>query len=144
MENLSDNIEKFKSDKIKIVADFIAVKKENQKLFYSLQEGKKENDKLREENIELKRRIKEVQRSTETPKNKLNDVNVSESEIEYEVEMLLKHRKRKGKQREFLVRWKNYSPSNDTWETEDRLKCPALVNYLKQNRYKTINFIVCF
>lgn len=122
-----------KSDKKKIVADFIAVKKENQNLFFSLQEEKKENNRLREENIELKRIIKEMQQPTETPKKKLNDENVSESEIEYEVEMLLKHRKRKGK-REFLVRWKNYSPSNDTWETEDRLKCPALVNYLKQNR----------
>lgn len=134
MEKLSDIIEKMKCDKNKIVADFIAVKKENQKLFFSLQEEKKENDKLREENMELKRMLKEMQQPTETPKEKLIHANVSESEIEYEVEMLLKHRKRKGKQREFLVRWKNYSPSYDTWETEDRLKCPALVNYLKQHR----------
>lgn len=75
-----------------------------------------------------------MQRPTETPKKKLNDENVPESEREYEIEMLLKHRKRKGKQREFLVRWENYSPSNDTWEIEDRLKCPALVKYLKENR----------
>lgn len=45
---------------------------------------------------------------------------------EYEVERVLDHRsKRDG--RIFLIRWKGYNSDEDTWESEDGLKCPLLL-----------------
>lgn len=52
----------------------------------------------------------------------------------YEVEQLLKHRGRKG-DREFMVRWVNYGPEDDTWERESNLMCPKILQlYKKQHR----------
>lgn len=135
MENTSDIISKLKSDKRKLINDFLKVKKENQQLYYSLQEEKKENNELRaklqqleRENIDLKKqsdekhlmkenkklqaKVKQLQRSSVTPK--MNADADANAEGEYEVEQLLKHRT-KYRKRQFLVRWKNYPPSSDSW-----------------------------
>lgn len=61
-----------------------------------------------------------------------NESNVSDNE--YEVEEIISHKVKKG-QRRFLIRWKNYSPSHDTWEDEHNLHCPDLLNgYLDAKR----------
>ena len=41
-------------------------------------------------------------------------------ENEYEVEAILAHRKR-GRQMQYLIKWKGYDPSNNTWEPETNL-----------------------
>lgn len=53
---------------------------------------------------------------------------------EFEVDKLIKHRGRKGN-REFLVRWKGFGTTDDTWEKEQNLCLPKILNhYLKKNR----------
>ncbi|EZA60446.1 Chromobox protein-like protein [Ooceraea biroi] len=48
------------------------------------------------------------------------------TENEYEVEELVGHRTIKGR-RQFLVRWKGYGDSADSWENEKDLNCPELI-----------------
>lgn len=40
--------------------------------------------------------------------------------------MIVGHRTIKGR-RQFLVRWKGYSESSDSWENEKDLNCPKLI-----------------
>jgi hypothetical protein len=40
---------------------------------------------------------------------------------EYEVDTILRHRVSRGRKLEYLIRWKNYDPSDDTWEPEANL-----------------------
>ena len=52
-------------------------------------------------------------------------------EAEYEVERILKHR-RKGKRIEYLVRWKDYDTNEDSWEPVSNLKnTPEVLNEYK-------------
>lgn len=51
----------------------------------------------------------------------------------YVVESLLNHKKKNGHMY-YLIHWKNYDSTNDTWERESNLKCTALLK-----RYKTEN-----
>lgn len=44
----------------------------------------------------------------------------------FQVEKLLEIRASKGN-RQFLVRWKGYGESADTWENEKDLNCPQLI-----------------
>jgi hypothetical protein len=56
---------------------------------------------------------------------------VIEGQLEYEVDKLVNHR-RVGDTLEFLVRWKGYTPSDDTWEPEPHLKnCPKVLKDYK-------------
>lgn len=55
----------------------------------------------------------------------------SECDSIYEVERILTHKTVRNK-RLFLLRWKNYDESYDTWEKESDLNCPdVLKQYLK-------------
>lgn len=51
----------------------------------------------------------------------------------YEVEDIVDH-KIKGKKKYFKIRWKNYDESQDTWEPEDDLSCPEIIErYLEKH-----------
>lgn len=84
---------------------------------------------------------------TETEENtaKLNESTASKTkddaegngedngEENYEVEEIVGHRYRK-KLKYYRIRWKNYAEADDTWELEDDLSCPELIQaYLEKN-----------
>lgn len=51
----------------------------------------------------------------------------SNSEEEYEVEKIVQMRYKRDGGREFLVHWKRWSKDYDTWEPEENLSCPDLI-----------------
>ena len=54
-------------------------------------------------------------------------------EEEYEVESIRSHQYfGRNKKLQFLIRWKGYTPSNDTWEPADSVHAPDLVKEYKQ------------
>lgn len=138
-----------------LIKEYLELKKNYQHLYFEHQEVLRKCENLEKENHDLKGKLNEesvlkenkrlvakvsdMRRSIAieiTPKNssfKLEKENESDIE-EFEVEHLLKHRGRKPN-REFFVRWRKYSPSNDSWEKESNLSCPKILkDYLKKHR----------
>lgn len=61
-------------------------------------------------------------------KAKLSDEeDESDKGCEWEVAHIVKHRNRKDKSCEFLIRWKGYTSEDDTWEEEENLNCPDVI-----------------
>jgi hypothetical protein len=58
------------------------------------------------------------------------DVDVTD---EFEVERILSKRYRKG-QTEYLVRWKGYEETDDTWEPTKNLQCPEVLRRFNDSR----------
>lgn len=59
---------------------------------------------------------------------------------EYEVEAIINKRTTKGKTK-YLIRWKGFEESDDTWEPEETLNCPDLIrafNKKKGNKKEAI------
>ena len=60
----------------------------------------------------------------ETDEHRLNDTNpppdLIDGEQEYEVEAIIAHRKQ-GRQMQYLVKWKGYNSSENTWQAENTL-----------------------
>lgn len=58
-----------------------------------------------------------------------HDSNDGEGEdgAEYEVDKIVEMRFKRDGKREFLVHWKKWSSKYDTWEPEENLSCPELI-----------------
>lgn len=52
---------------------------------------------------------------------------------EYEVEKVVDKRTVGGKV-EYLLKWKNYPDSDNTWEAEEGLQCPELIEAFEKTR----------
>lgn len=87
-----------------------------------------ERDKTIEE---LKLKISELQIA-----NSASDIDKS-TEDAYEVEEILDVRYVNG-EREYRIRWKEYSPNSDTWEPEANLSCEELLTNFRLNQQNDI------
>lgn len=66
--------------------------------------------------------------------NRDNECSDDESDCQYEVECLLKHKVRGGEQF-FFVKWKNYDNRHNSWVKRSNLCCKEILqSYLKANR----------
>ncbi|KAJ0178272.1 hypothetical protein K1T71_006095 [Dendrolimus kikuchii] len=59
-------------------------------------------------------------------------------EEEYEVEKIVDSKKIKGKLH-YLIRWKGYTSESDTWEPENTLSCPELINKYNDEKENSKN-----
>lgn len=73
-----------------------------------------------------------------TAKNDDDDDDDAENgDEEYEVEDIVDHKIARGKT-SFLIRWKNYDASGDTWEPESSLSCPDIIARYKEEHMKDV------
>jgi len=57
---------------------------------------------------------------------------MSDQEEEYEVESIVEKRMKKGKT-EYLVKWKNWDHSDNTWEPVDNLDCDDIIKQFEKD-----------
>lgn len=132
-----------------IIEKYIKLKKSHQQLYFKYRELINEHEVLKKrlleyennkndtertlvqkENEQLHAQLKQIKRASThaTPAKKKSEY----KQKEFEVNKLINHRGRKPK-REFLVRWKDFDESHDSWEKESNLLCPKILfDYLKK------------
>ncbi|XP_029173371.1 chromobox protein homolog 1-like [Nylanderia fulva] len=70
--------------------------------------------------------------SKKTENDEQNNKDDREGLKEFEVERIIEVRFKKSGTKEFLIRWKGFSPADDTWEPEKNLNCPELIDKFMQ------------
>lgn len=156
VDDLEETIKTLSMEKDKLIKEVVLSQEENQKLYIDLQNKQKiivalEGDEkrlkekvssqaqritqlvesqqkeiaqlVREKNA-LQAKIKQLMACVSSQK-KVESTDESDEDV-YEVETILKHEVKKGARR-FLIRWKNFSPSHDSWEKESNLNCPQIL-----------------
>lgn len=158
LQELQQKIGSLRKEKDGVIAQLIAIKSENQRMFFNQKEMEKD---LAQRN----QVVTDLQRQVEEEKGKINDLKSAneknqfdsssriallENEIkelkvtisrlrsesgsnQYEVEKILKHKIVK-KQRWFFIRWKGFTAQHDSWEPEKNLQHTDIYkNYVKDN-----------
>lgn len=127
------NVQKFNREIAKISLGLKTAESEIQKLKKEhLEEkaiDKKLIDKLDSEKKILSARVKQIQSCTHLNVSSNGEHTIDKNdgaENEYEVDKLIAD-ERVGKTRYYLVRWKGYGREDDTWEKEQNLSCPTIL-----------------
>lgn len=135
-QHLYFKYQKLVSENNELKMDVIDLKKENEEFkSKSIAETNRSpaEKSLVRENKNLLAKLNQLKRCSSailTPHQTPVKPAVNKSQ-EFEVEKLMKHRGRKGK-REYFVRWKEFDECDDTWEREDNLFCPEILNKYKK------------
>lgn len=121
------SIQKLNTEKNELLSDLLAVREDYERVCEKL--NKKENEctelKLTIDNLQAKLKDMSQNKKSETKKNTENGV--------YDVKSIISHKIVDG-ELHFLIRWKNYSPEDDTWERMSNLYCKNFLNnYMKLN-----------
>lgn len=72
----------------------------------------------------------------EKEKRKANQQNGENGDEAYEVEKIVDVKTETNGKRKFLVKWKNYSSENNTWEPESNLACDELISEFLKTKEK--------
>lgn len=152
-DNLNEQIDQLKKEKEALVKELVAVKTENQKIYFSIKDQQRvieeheiAKTEFQQQLADQEKMIKQLNRDLKVSKAKVqqliacvdnnqngsnNKENAKEECDDYEVEAIVGHKGKKGN-RHFLIRWKGFLPEDDTWEKEANLNCPKILSeYLK-------------
>lgn len=86
----------------------------------------KENSKNSRDGKKRKGSKKETKSPAKKTKSNWDSKNADEN-AEYEVDRILEVHHKKNGDREFLIHWKGWSNTFDSWEPESNLNCPELI-----------------
>ncbi|XP_045766671.1 chromobox protein homolog 5-like [Maniola jurtina] len=99
-----------------------------------------EEDDDSDDYVEKRKKSKTKSKSKASKKRKSDRSSIKkeedeeeEEEAEYEVEKIIDSKRIKGKLH-YLIRWKGYSASNDTWEPHNTLSCPELISKFNEEK----------
>lgn len=111
------------------------LQQKNSKMQKDSQVSTSKTQHLRKQNRVLGAKVKQIQYGVEQNsrfnQEQNNESESTDSEV-FEVKKILAH-KYVGEARHFLVRWKSFDPSEDSWVAEKHLTCPSILNaYLKK------------
>lgn len=158
-KRIKDNVEakmtELNEEKTELIKELITTKGENQKLYFQLQKDQQKIAFLESGQIELKRKlmdqqkiiaqltreknacrikVKQLMANATVKTSEKEEESSDDSNDEYEVDRILNHAGQ-NRNRRFLIRWHNFSPSHDSWEREINLRCPEVLNeYLELNQ----------
>lgn len=96
-------------------------------------------ENMMKENKMLVAKIKQLQSGIAHQQSFENNDKKSTSNVRsidddlYEVDAIIDHKGVKN-HRQYLVRWKNFGPNDDSWERESNLNCPAILKKYKKTK----------
>lgn len=125
-------IEKMYTDRVNNMSTQLnALQLETSNLKSEYSKKASENITLVHENQTLKARIKQLQ-SIQQQTDEAIQMDAKNQADTYEMEEIVNHKKKKDGLH-FCVRWKGFSPEDDTWEQESSLMC-SLCEYKKKHQ----------
>lgn len=163
LQKKEEDLMSIKAEKLEIEAKLTDAECKNKSLSKMLEENRRDGDNTSKELALTKSRLsslekRQVQDSKEiTELREVNKTHVAQikqlqcgqnqrqqhntndpgtaSDI-YEVERIVSH-KMKNKKRYFLIQWKGFDKTGNTWEPESNLLCPGILqNFKKANNLK--------
>lgn len=118
-----------------LIEEFIAEDEENQENKSKKSENSPKPSKTKSPRADKKSKKRMSSSKKETADGKdtaTEDEDEKGEQKEFEVEKIIEVHFKKNKKREFLIRWKGFTSADDTWEPEENLNCPELIEKFMQ------------
>lgn len=145
VDDLEKKVTELSLEKTKLIEELVATKGENQTLFFDVQNQQQQISVLKNEQNVLQNKLEAQQQEVDKLQREKNGLQAkvkqlmattsaekTDDEDEYEVQDILDHKIVRNDRR-FLIHWRNYSPSHDSWESEKNLNCPQILQtYLRK------------